>query len=264
MSKYRKWVGLILCLCLLLSGCQQEIPIENTKPTMPTWPTFPTDLPPNIYTREDIYFVDNIPYCDKADLIFGIDVSHHQGQIDWQAVAESGVQFVFVRLGYRSFGGRLYVDDWVEENLRGVREVGLKLGAYLYSQAISVEEAHEEAAHALEILGDTPLDLPLVFDWEQENRTKNVPVDVVTDCALAFCEDVEQAGYQPMVYFNLYQAMYLMDMSRLIEYPWWLAMYNEETEFPCWMDYWQYSCTGVVPGIEGYVDMNLMFPIEDW
>lgn len=257
--KIRKWLWPVLCLCLLLCGCHKEnIPV-NTKPTHPTWPTVHPIYTAGEYTREDIYFVDGIPHCDKAELVIGIDVSHHQEEIDWQAVAESGVEFVFVRLGYRSFGGLLYVDEWVQQNLQGVREAGLKLGAYHYSQAISVEEARQEAAHALEILGDTPLDLPLVFDWEQENRTKNVPVEVVTDCAIAFCEDVKAAGYLPMVYFNLYQAEYLMDMSRLVEYPWWFAYYNEEAPFPCWMDCWQYTSSGRVPGIEGNVDMNIMF-----
>lgn len=252
MSRIRKF--LCLGLCLLLCGCHAERTDVPTKPT----------LPPSPYSPEDFYFNGEVLTSDEAEVAFGIDVSHHQGVIDWQAVADSGVEFVFIRLGFRGLrGGELHVDDMVHENLRGAREAGLRVGAYFYSQATSVEEALEEVLLALEILGDTPLDLPLVFDWEQEERTKHVPVDVVTNCAIAFCEAVEQAGYQPMVYFNSYQAENLMDMTRLEQYPWWLAMYDVNGEFPCWMDFWQYSNTGRVPGIEGNVDMNLMFPREN-
>ena len=253
MPKYRKWLLLFLCLCLLC-GC------DAGRTNVPTKPT----LPPSAYTPEDFYFNGDFLACYKADVSVGIDVSHHQGVIDWQAVADSGVEFAVIRLGYRGLtGGQLHTDDWVQENLRGARDAGLQLGAYFYSQAISVEEARQEAAFALEILGELELELPLVFDWEQEERTKYVPVDVVTDCAIAFCQAVEQAGHQPMVYFNSYQAKNLMDMERLEEYPWWLAMYDVGEDFPCRMDIWQYSCTGSVPGIEGNVDMNIMFSKMD-
>lgn len=250
MLKIGKWLWLLVCLCLL-SGCQTERTDIPTKPT----------LPPSPYSPEDFYFDGEILTSEEIEVAFGIDVSHHQGVIDWQAVADSGVEFAFIRLGYRGLtGGALHIDGYAAENLKGAREAGIQLGAYFYSQAVSVEEARQEAAFALEILGDTPLDLPLVFDWEQEERTKNVPAEVVTDSAVAFCEAVQQAGYQPMVYFNDYQAEHLMDMTRLEAYPWWLAMYDVSGEFPCRMDFWQYSNTGSVPGIEGNVDMNLMFP----
>ena len=250
MGKMRIW--LCLALCLLLLGCagEREVP---TKPT----------LPPSLYQPEDFYLEGEILECHKTEVAFGIDVSHHQGAIDWQAVADSGVEFVFIRLGYRGIsGGALHMDDYAAENLKGAREAGIQLGAYFYSQAVSVEEARQEAAFALKILGETELELPLVFDWEQEKRTENVPVDVLTDSAIAFCEAVKQAGYQPMIYFNSYQAENLMDMTRLEQYPWWLAMYDVNAEFPCRMDFWQYSCTGSVPGIAGDVDLNLLFPAE--
>lgn len=252
----RKITSFFLCIsifCLILSGCKNSDPI----PTKPT-------LPPSDYRIDDFYHDGEFLACSKTDVILGIDVSHHQGIIDWQAVADAGVEFVFIRLGYRGLtGGALHVDDMVQENLQGARKAGLQLGAYFYSQAVSVQEARQEAAFALEILGDTPLDLPLVFDWEQEERTMHVPVDVATDSAIAFCEDVKLAGYQPMVYFNSYQAQHLMDLFRLEDYPWWLAMYDLEQDFPCRMDIWQYSDTGSIPGIEGDVDLNILFPQEN-
>lgn len=245
-----RWMWILPAVVLMLWACAEpQIP----KYTMPQSP----------YTPEDFYYEGDYLACYEAEVSLGVDVSHHQGQIDWQQVADSGVEFAIVRLGYRGLsGGALHTDDFVHENLEGARCAGLKVGAYFYSQAVSVEEARQEAAFALEILGDTRLDMPLVFDWEQESRTEQVSVETATACAIAFCEAVKAAGFEPMVYFNSYQARNLMDMEQLECYPWWLAMYEVGAEFPCRMDIWQYSCTGSIPGIEGQVDLNLWFPEE--
>lgn len=221
----------------------------------------PYQLPPSPYTAEDFYLDGEYLACSAAETSLGIDVSHHQGEIDWQAVADSGVEFALIRLGYRTLEeGQLRVDDRVEENLEKARAAGLKIGAYFYSQAISVEEARAEAAYALQILNSRELDLPLVFDWELETRNAGMEKELVSRCAIAFCQAVEQAGYQSMIYFNTHQAQNLMDMQLLEAYPWWLAMYDVSAPFPCRMDVWQYTCTGRIPGIEGDVDINLMFP----
>lgn len=255
---------LLRCACILpvILALVIVMAVVGSRPAKPTEPP-PYTLPPSPYTPEDFYFEGDYLACYKAEVSLGIDVSHHQGAIDWQKVADAGVEFAIIRLGYRGLtGGALHTDDRMVENLQGARAAGLKVGAYFYSQAVSVEEARQEAAYALELLGDTALELPLVFDWEQEKRTENVPISVATACAVAFCEEVSAAGYQPMVYFNGYQAKNLMDMEQLEGYPWWLAMYDIRAEFPCRMDIWQYSCTGSIPGIQGNVDLNLRFPEE--
>ena len=168
-----------------------------------------------------------------------------------------------VRLGNRGIAdGQLYEDEFARQNLEGARAAGLKVGAYFYSQALTVAEAKEEAAKALEILDGFLLDMPLVFDWEQESRTENVDKRTLTDCTLAFCDAVAQAGYEPMVYFNSYQAQELLVLEELQHLPWWLAMYDITAEFPYKVDMWQYTCTGTIPGIEGNVDINLLFPKE--
>lgn len=232
----------------------------SSAPPKPTAPTEYT-LPPSRYSTKDFYFEGNILVCHTAQVEVGIDVSHHQETVDWQAVADSGISFAFIRLGYRGQSeGLLHTDRLVAENLAGAKAAGLKIGAYFYSQAISVEEAEAEAAYALEILGDTPLDLPLVFDWEQEKRNSGMEPTLVSRCAIAFCTAVEAAGYESMIYFNPYQAKNLMDMQMLEEYDWWLAMYDVNSEIPCRMDFWQYTNEGSVPGIRGKVDINLMFP----
>lgn len=216
-------------------------------------------IPQSQYAPEDFVLEEDVLTCLSGETVVGIDVSHHQQKIDWQKVADSGVQFVMVRLGYRGWSeGRLSVDDYALENLRGAQAAGLQVGAYFYSQALSVEEAEEEARFALEILDGFPLDMPLAFDWEQEERNAGVDAQTVTDCALAFCAAVEEAGYEAMIYFNGYHARQLMQLQRLKDYPWWLAKYDLTTPFPCRFDIWQYTSTGSVPGIYGDVDVNVM------
>lgn len=242
----------LLLLAVLLVGC-------TAKP-VPTEP--PYTLPESLYTPEDFQVEGDYLTCTAGNTVMGIDVSSHQGQIDWQTVAESGVKFAFVRLGYRGYeAGNLQNDLYVDLNLQGARQVGIAVGAYFFSQAISVEEAKEEAAFALKILGDFSLDLPLVYDWEYVSdtaRTANVDKATLTDCTIAFCDAVEKAGYRPMVYFNSAQVK-MLDMEQLQQYPWWLAKYDLAQEFPCRADLWQYTNQGALPGINGKVDIDLMF-----
>ena len=248
----------ILLTALTLSSCM-PLPVVPEVPTESS--TEPTQaIPPNLYTPEDFYFDGAYLACSAAQTVMGIDVSHHQQKIDWLQVKEAGVEFVMVRLGNRSIAsGALNIDSYALQNLQGARDAGLKVGAYFYSQALNIQEAQEEAALALQILDGFRLDMPLAYDWEQEERTKDVDARTLTDCTLAFCEVVEKAGYRPMVYFNSYQAQELLHLSELTHLPWWLAMYDVTMDFPYRMDMWQYTCTGTIAGIEGNVDINLLF-----
>lgn len=256
----------VLLSFLLAKSAPPAEPQPTTLQTQITT-TLPIEqsLPPSAFAQTDFVTEGEYLSCPAGDAILGIDVSHHQQEIDWAQVKESGIQFVMVRLGYRGLSaeGTLYTDRYVHQNLQGAREAGLLVGAYFYSQAISTEEAVAEAEYALSILGDFDLDLPLTYDWEEETRNAGMDPQTVTDCAVAFCQVVEQAGLDTMIYFNSYQATELMHLLQLTRYPWWLAMYNREKEFPCRFDMWQYTSSGSVPGIEGNVDMNLLFPSED-
>lgn len=217
-------------------------------------------IPLNQYSPSDFYYNGGYLSCLTAETVMGIDVSRHQEEIDWQQVKDAGVKFVMIRLGNRGTSeGTLRPDPMFWQNLLGARAVGLKVGAYFFSQAVSVEEAREEADFALGILNGIRLDMPLAFDWEQETRTENVDARTLTDCTKVFCEAVETAGYDPLIYFNSFQAQNLLLLEELKEIPWWLAMYDVTMEFPYRMDMWQYSCTGTVPGIKGDVDLNLLF-----
>ena len=197
--------------------------------------------------------------------LLGIDVSAHQGDIDWQAVKDDGIGFAMIRLAYRGYGasGNLLVDQNYEANIDGALDAGLDVGVYVFSQAITEEEAVEEANLAIENLKGRDITFPVVFDMEEiagsEARTYGMTPEQVTDIAIAFCETIEAAGYRPMIYGNLKWLAANMDLSRLTEYDTWLAQYYRTPAFPYDFQMWQYTNTGSVAGINGDVDLNLCF-----
>lgn len=193
----------------------------------------------------------------------GIDVSTHQGLIDWEQVRDAGIQFAIVRVGYRgSTKGQLYEDELFRDNLNGAREAGLKVGVYFFSQALTVEEAKEEAEFVLRLLDGEPLELPVYYDWEQVAGTSRITdpgLLPLTDCSAAFCEAVRAGGYTPGVYFNQDYGYAYLDFVRLQNYELWLAEYGDNPTFRYHYDCLQYTDAGVLPGIETTVDMDLIF-----
>lgn len=196
----------------------------------------------------------------------GIDVSSHQGEIDWQKVADAGIEFAMIRLGYRGYGseGTLNMDPYFQQNLLGAMGAGLKVGVYFYSQAITTLEAAEEAQFVLSALEGIPLEYPVVYDWETVSadgaRTKGLDNAVLTDCAITFCETVALSGYKPMIYYNLPVGYTHYQLDRLTAYDKWFAQYKV-TKPSMYYDFriWQYSDSGSVPGIDGKVDMDIIF-----
>lgn len=193
----------------------------------------------------------------------GIDVSYYQGEIDWQAVAADGVEFAMIRLGYRGYGsGAIAEDERFEEYFRGAREAGLELGVYFFSQAVTVQEAQEEADFVLRLLDGRELQYPVVFDWERispgrEARTDGLDGETMTQCAAAFAQRIQDGGYQPMLYFNRDMGYLDYDLKELKRWPFWLARYDVTPDFYYDYDLWQFSHTGRVAGIEKDVDLNL-------
>lgn len=208
-----------------------------------------------------------VTYSDgRTTAIPGIDVSSHQGTIDWEQVAASGVRFAIIRAGYRGYGqeGTLKVDSCFQSNITGALAAGLDVGVYFFSQAVTVEEAQEELALTLELVAPYDLTYPVVFDWERmpaqrQARTQDVTGQELTAMAAAFCQGVEQAGYTPAVYANLDLAYLTLDLSQLSSWSFWLAQYSDTPTFYYQYDLWQYSHTGQVPGIQTNVDLDLAF-----
>lgn len=208
------------------------------------------------------YYYENGELASYA----GIDVSSFNGDIDFKAVKEFGIDFVIVRLGGRGYGqeGVIFEDDYALTNLKSAKAAGLSVGAYFFSQAITVDEAIEEANFCLDLLDGFYLDYPLVFDWEtidsaENPRTEDILPETLTNCAKAFCDTVNKAGYIPCLYTDSKKAYMKFDLSKLKGVDIWYAFYNDEPDMYYNYMVWQYSCTGYVDGIEGDVDLNICF-----
>ena len=199
----------------------------------------------------------------------GIDVSHHQGRIRWDKVKSAGYDFVILRIGYRGYGesGSLNVDRTFHENIQGAKEAGLDVGVYFFSQAINEEEAIEEAQLVLDNLEGYELELPVVYDPElirdAPARTDRVTGEQFTGNTITFCEKIREAGYQPMIYSNMYWEAFLFDMKELEDYPVWYADYEVLPQTPYKFELWQYTESGYVNGIDGVTDLDIQFCPRD-
>ena len=245
-----------------------EAPTE--KPTEePTEPE-PTLPPPeeNPFGHLDFQYEGRYLKLRDGESVTGVDVSHWQKDIDWEQVKASGVEFAMIRLGYRGYeAGALNMDSYAVANLEGAIAAGLDVGVYFFSQALTPEEAEEEAYFVVEKLEPYAehITMPVVFDWEHVNdedaRTNEMKdPDILTDCTLAFLQTVEAAGYRPMVYFNRTQSWKYLNLEELKQYEFWLAAYTQRMKFEYKINMWQYTSEGKVPGITGPCDINIYFP----
>ena len=235
-------------------------------------------------------------------MLQGIDVSKHNGVIDWNKVRASGIDFAFIRIAYRGYGasGSLKEDETARENILAAKAAGLKVGVYIFSQAVNESEAVEEADFVLGLLRqysasepstdssgiygtsgtENPtgelksfsqtglsLDLPVIFDPETIRndvaRTDNVTGEQFTENAAAFCGRIKNAGYEAGIYSNMIWEDYYFDLSELTDYPVWYADYGSLPQTPYQFTWWQYTEKGNVDGVENAVDRNVWFlPIQ--
>lgn len=215
----------------------------------------------NIVSRNGYsFYTQNGEISSRA----GVDVSEHQGDIDWNKVKSAGIDFAMIRVGYRTYGGGVItIDEKFEDNIKGAIAAGIDTGVYFFSQATSADEAIEEADAVLDAIEKYDIKYPVVYDWEliydDNARTDDISVDTLADCCVSFCERVKSAGYTPMIYQNKTTSMRKLDLPRVKDYDFWLAEYDSEPTYYYNFDIWQYSSSGTVPGISGRVDMNLCF-----
>ena len=205
-------------------------------------------------------------YSENGEVISttGIDVSEYQGEIDWEQVKQAGIDFAFIRIGYRTYGdGIITYDSAFRRNIEGAQEAGIKVGAYFYSQATNADEAVEEADAVIDALAEYDITYPVVYDWElvyhDNARTDDVSVEALADCCVSFCERVKDSGYTPMIYQNTGTATHKLDLPRIKDYDFWLAEYGDQPSYYYDFKIWQYSNTGSIPGVEGEVDLNICF-----
>ena len=203
--------------------------------------------------------------CVKLDCI---DVSRYQKTIDWDRVANDGVQQAIVRMGYRGYGseGSLVADPYFRTNIEEATRVGLEVGVYFYTQATTEKEAIEEANFVLDALNGYPLALPIYYDIEKvENATgrmdkANLTTEQRTKLCEAFCSTIQAAGYRAGVYANKAWLTNYLYADRLAQnYDIWLAHYTTSTSYSGAYQMWQFTASGVVDGIEGGVDRNVCY-----
>ena len=280
----KKLVYIVILSLLLLPGCAvlrkpapTETPYETVDPYeglvqvesgfgTKMWVVEQEGVPVSTLTAAD--FHDGEYTGDRYAVRRGIDVSEHQGEIDWAAVAESGVEFAVLRAGYRGYGeaGVLRRDEFFQYNVNGAAENGIEMGVYFFSQATSVEEAEEEADFLLDILSVYTVEafaLPVYFDWEAISqdtaRTDGLDGETITDCAAAFCKKIADAGYAAGIYLYRNLGYFSYDLSRLTDYTLWVGAVGDWPDFYYAHTLWQYSYTGAVPGIAAATDLNLWF-----
>lgn len=226
------------------------------------------DLAKNSYSSENLEYDERgfANYYENGQLIShkGIDVSKFQGKINWDRVAEDGVEFAFLRVGYRGYGesGTLMEDNTFKANAAGANRAGVHIGVYFYTQALNEKELQEEVDMVLDLIRPYNISCPVVFDVEKVNgngRMNNLSVEERTHLTKLFCEKIAEAGYKPMIYQNMEMGALLLDLTQLEQYEKWFAYYGDNFYYPYAYDVWQYSETGVVKGIPEKVDLNISF-----
>ena len=196
---------------------------------------------------------------------WGVDVSNHQGTIDWAALKRQGIDFAYLRLGLRGYGekGSLYPDRSFDSYYSGARAAGIDVGVYFFSQAATVQEAAQEALYALQLLDGRDLDLPVYYDWEpvqqEDSRTLHNNEFLLTSQARTFCALIEQGGYEAGVYMNRQQGYYRYDLPSMGNIALWIADPGDYPDFYYRFDVWQYDHGARLDGVNEIVDLNVEF-----
>ena len=230
------------------------------------------DLKQHSLLQENLQVLETgeLQYVENGEVIShkGIDVSRYQGNIDWNKVAAQGVEYVIIRVGIRGWGqeGTLVLDEKFEDNIKGASAAGLKVGVYFFSQAITDEEALEEADLVLDAIAGYDVSYPIVYDVEKTSeasgRMNQLSVEDRTRMAHIFIDRIKEAGYTPMIYANMEMWSVLINMAEFEDVDKWFAYYDTDLYFPYEYAIWQYSDTGRIDGIGGDVDLNISF--KEW
>lgn len=194
----------------------------------------------------------------------GVDISKEQDYIDFVKVKKAGINFCMIRLGARGYGsGQLILDEYFSENVKRATDAGLDVGVYFYSQAVTEEEAIEEANMVIGQLGGRRLSYPVAFDMELVSndtaRTDSLTREQRTSITKAFLDIVAMAGYKPAIYGNKEWLIREIDLSQLTAYDVWLSQQEDIPDYPYRFNMWQYDLGGSVDGIVGKVGLNISF-----
>ena len=209
---------------------------------------------------------DKMAYYEDGRSIsyLGADLSKYNGDVDFHALKESGIEFVMLRLGARGYGsGQILLDEKFEEYMNKASEAGLDIGVYFFSQAITAEEAVEESNFIIQTLTERNITYPVAFDMEyvqnDKARVEILSKEEKTAVARAFLENIKAAGYKPMIYGTKEWLIKEINLTKLTDYDIWLSQQKDIPDYPYKFQMWQYTTEGDIPGVEGDVDLNICF-----
>ncbi|MGN0522570.1 MAG: glycoside hydrolase family 25 protein [Eubacterium sp.] len=207
----------------------------------------------------------------SRSVVSGIDVSEHNGEIDWKTAAKS-IDFAFIRVGYRGYGtGKIAEDKYAKQNLKDAEKAGVPVGVYFYSQAVNEQEAREEAEYVLDFIDGYDVELPVVIDFEYPSGEGGLTVGRLVEAGLnpqqstqiinAFCSEISKEGYTPALYASTAVMNKDIDMAGIsTDTVIWVADYSESPSYGGDYDIWQYSKTGSCDGVgSSYVDLNYWY-----
>lgn len=200
----------------------------------------------------------------KKKSFLGVDLSKFNGEIDFARLKEAGVEFVILKVGARGYGsGQIMADENYVKNIEAASQAGMKIGLYFFSQAITGDEAVEEANYVLSSIGDYKITYPIAYDMEyianDKARIDNLTVNQKTDIAKAFLDTIQKAGHKPMIYGTKEWLLKEIDLTKLTAYDIWLSQQSDTPDYPYQFQMWQYSVNGKIGGISGDVDYNISF-----
>lgn len=207
-------------------------------------------------------------YTDNGKKIsrVGVDISKHNGKVNFNSIKAAGVDYVMLRLGARGYStGQLSLDDNFVENMEAAVEAGLDIGVYFYSQAISQDEVVQELNFVIQNLEPYRANItyPVAFDMENvandKARIDGLSRDDKTAIAVTFLSGIQTAGYVPMVYGNKEWLIKNIDLTKLQDYDVWLSQEQDIPDYPYQFAMWQYTTTGVLNGVTGDASLNLCF-----
>ena len=206
------------------------------------------------------YFSDVVSEHKNDKTKIGIDVSRWQGDIDFKKVKEAGAEFVFIRIGVESKQGEeIGMDSKYKQNIKNAKEAGLDVGVYLYTIALNKDVARSHAEWVVKALDGEKLELPIVFDWENFNKWNEYKLSFhdINSIADTFIDTVMKSGYKGMLYSSKFYLENIWENKN--DYPVWLAHYTNKTNYTGKYKIWQMCNDGVIDGINGDVDIDIMY-----
>lgn len=239
---------------VLRDGTSEWIPIN------PYWKKNTYDFA-NLVSKNDLlhYYSDG-----KQVSYLGVDLSKYQKKVDFAAIQSEGIDFCMLRVGARGYEtGTIQEDEKFQEFLTGAEAVGMPVGLYFFSQAVTEAEAIEEANFVISRIGEHKITYPIAFDMEfienDNSRIETLTKTEKSNIALAFLKRIEEAGYVGMLYGNKEWLLKRIELHRFEDYDIWLTQEDDIPDYPYTYSMWQYTRQGEVYGIDGYVDLNISF-----